>query len=89
MSTSASSLNWWYIDGRRRCMNSGVPPAGDVQEDAAVGRAPAGLYLAVDGPGHLVPGQQLGWPAVVGLVVYQRSASSMLSAVSALKNSGM
>ncbi len=31
-------------------------------------RPPPRLDLGVDGPGHLVPGQQFGWPAVVALV---------------------
>ena len=70
MSTSASSLNWWYIDGSFLRISSGGAPGGDVEEHAAVRAAPAGLDLGVDGAGHLVAGQQLGrTPVVVGVGV--------------------
>ena len=46
-----------------------VTAVGDVQVHAAVLGAAAGLDLGVDGPGHLVPGQQVGGAAVVLLVL--------------------
>ena len=50
-------------------MSSGVRRDGDVEEDAAVGAAPAGLHLGVDRAGHLVAGEQLRRPAAGGVVV--------------------
>ena len=69
MSTSASSLNWWYIDGRRRRDVLGGATAGDVEIDAAVRASPARLHLGVDRAGDLVAGKQLRRPAEVPLVV--------------------
>ena len=70
MSTSASSLNWWYMDGSRCRISSAGQPGRDVQEHPAVRRPAARLDLGVDRPGHLVPGQQLGRaPVVVRVVV--------------------
>ena len=46
----------------------GRPARGDVQEDAAVLGAAAGLHLGVDRAGHLVARQQVGRAAVLGLV---------------------
>ncbi len=40
-----------------------VAARGDVEIDPAVGRATPGLDLGVDGPRHLVPGEQFRWPA--------------------------
>jgi hypothetical protein len=49
MSTPASSLNWWYIDGSFFLMWSARRPLdpGDVEEHAAVRAAAAGLDLAL------------------------------------------
>src|ERR687898_271341 len=69
MSTAGHSLNWGDIDGSRRRADPAGGPPGDVEEPPAVRRAPPGLDLAVDRPGDLVPGQQLGWAPVVLLVV--------------------
>src|SRR5580692_10501991 len=67
MSTPASSMNWWYIDGSRRLMYSGV--RRDVEVHAAVRGPPARLHLGVDGAGHLVTRQQVGRAPVVDVVV--------------------
>ena len=66
MSTSASSLNCSYIEGslRRTCSARQV---ADVEEDAAVRRAPALADLGVDRPRDVVAGRQLGRPPRVGL----------------------
>ena len=70
MSTSASSLNWWYIDGSRRLITSARHPGRHVEEDPAVRGAAARLHLGVDGAGDLVAGQQLGRaPVVVRVLV--------------------
>ena len=50
-------------------MSSGCPPGGDVEEDAAVRAAAAGLHLAVDRAGDLVPGEQVGRPPSGRVVV--------------------
>src|SRR6185437_1802111 len=47
----------------------GRAAGGDVEEDAAVRGAAAGLDLAVDGAGDLVAGEQLGRAPVVLLVL--------------------
>jgi len=57
MSTSASSLNWWYIDGRRLRMNSAGRRLAMSRVDAAGLRTAAGLDLRVDRAGHLIPGE--------------------------------
>ena len=59
MSTSASSMNWWYIDGSRRLISSVGMPRGDVEVDPAVRGAAARLDLGDDGAGDLVAGQQV------------------------------
>ena len=87
MSTSASSLNWSYIDGSLRRTWSARQVA-DVEEDAAVGRAAALADLRVDGPRDVVAGRQLRRPAGVGLAAgatapsTQRAASSSVAAYS-------
>ena len=63
---------------------------GDVEEDAAMRAAPAGLDLGVDRAGHLVAREQVGRAAVVASCPRtSASASASVSAVSALKKSGM
>ena len=69
MSTPASSLNWWYIEGRRLTDHSALRRDGDVEEDPAVRAAPARLHLAVDRPRHLVARKELGRTPVVDVVV--------------------
>ena len=59
MSTSASSLNWWYMPGSVRLMKSGGPARGDVEERAAVRRAATRLHLGPDRAGHHVARQEL------------------------------
>src|ERR1700730_19193525 len=59
MSTPASSLNWWYIDGRRRLISSGVNRDAMSTEDPAVGAAAAGLDLRVDRARALIARQQV------------------------------
>ena len=46
----------------------GRAPASDVEEDPTMGRAPAGLYLAIYGAGHFVARQKFRRAAVVRLV---------------------
>jgi hypothetical protein len=61
MSTSASSMNWWCIDGSRRLrISSGGMREVDTSRYTPPWGVPRpGLDLGVDGPGHLVAGQQL------------------------------
>ena len=89
MSTSASSLNWWYIDGSRRLMKSAsrreamsrnTPPCGDPRP-ALISEL---IARATSSRGSSSGGRRLFF-----LSVYQPSASSIVSAVSLLKNSGM
>ena len=47
----------------------GRAPRGDIEEDAAVGAAPAGLHFGVDRSGDFVAGEQLGGSATSGVVV--------------------
>ena len=47
----------------------GRAAAGDVEEDPAVGAAPTRLHLAVDGPGHLVTGEEVRGAPVVDVVL--------------------
>ena len=61
---------------------------GHVEEDAAVRRAATLLDLAVDGAGHLVAREQLGGRLLFSGSLYQRSASSSVSAYWPRKTSG-
>ena len=67
---SASSLNWWYMLGSFLLMCSArvrelLLDPGDVEEDAAVRAAAAGLDLADDAARDVVARQQLGRTARV------------------------
>src|SRR5487761_2386057 len=83
MSTSASSLNWWYIEGsrrwmysagRREAMSRNTPPCGDPR--------PA-LISELMARATSSRGSSSGGRRAVFLSSYQRSASSMVSAVAA------
>ena len=88
MSTSASSLNWWYIDGslrrissagRRDAMSRNTPPCGDPRPaltSALIDRATSSL------------GSSSGGRRLLSGSVYQRSASSSVSAYCARNTSG-
>ena len=65
MSTSASSLNWWYIEGSRRLITSAGIRVETSRKTPPCGEPRPGLHLGVDRAGHLVAGQQLGRAPVV------------------------
>ncbi len=65
MSTSASSLNWWCIDGSRLRISSGLSRVETSRNTPPCGVPPTGLDLGVDRAGDLVTGQQLRRAAVV------------------------
>ena len=89
MSTSASSRNWWYIEGsrlrmysadRRDAMSRKTPPCG-VPRPAFTSLL---MARATSSRGSSSGGRRLFF-----LSSYQRSASSSVSAVSLRKKSGM
>ena len=69
MSTSASSLNWWYIDGSRLRMNSGVRREAMSRKTPPCGLPRPALTSALIARATSSRGQQLGRAAVVRLVV--------------------
>ncbi len=89
MSTSASSLNWWYIEGslrwmnsagRREAMSSNAPPCGEPRPaltSAVIARATTSRVSSSGG--RRAP----------SLPASQSLASSTVSAVSGAKRSGM
>ena len=89
MSTPASSLNWWYIDGRRRRMYSALRRVAMSRKTPPWGlpRPPFTSELidrATSSRGSSSGGRRLlMWSS------YQRSASSSVSAVSAANMGGM
>ncbi len=88
MSTSASSLNWWYIEGsRRRITSAGIrvdtsrktPPCGEPRPSFTS----ALIARATSSRGSSSGGRRL-WSGSS----YQRSASASDSAYFSLKTSG-
>ena len=89
MSTPASSLNWWYIEGRRRrissalrrvAMSRNTPPCGPPR--------PAFTSELID-RATSSRGRSSGGRRLLMWSSYQRSASSSVSAVSAANIGGM
>ncbi len=89
MSTSASSLNWWYIDGRRFWMYSALRRLAMSRNTPPWGDPRPSLISLLMARATSSRGSSSGGRRLLRLSSYQRSASSSLSAVSALKNSGM
>ena len=89
MSTSASSLNWWYIDGSRlRMVSAGMrletsrntPPAGEPRPSLT------SLLIARATSSR---GSSSGGRRLLSASVYQRSPSSSLVAYCSRNTSGM
>ena len=89
MSTSASSMNWWYIDGSRFLMYSGLRRLAMSRNTPPCGEARPALISLLMARATSSRGSSSGGRRLLRLSSYQRSASASVSAVSALKNSGM
>src|SRR5438067_9807489 len=88
MSTSASSLNWWYIDGSRLRISSAVSLLAMSRNTPPCGEPRPALTSELIALATSSRGSRSGVRRLVSWSVYQRSASSSLSAYCPLNTSG-
>src|SRR5215469_5089543 len=89
MSTPASSLNWWYIEGRRRRMYSGVRRLAMSRNTPPCGLPRPFFTSELIDRATSSRGNSSGGRRLLMWSSYQRSASASLSAVSAANMAGM
>src|SRR4051794_22500440 len=88
MSTSASSLNWWYIDGSLRRMTSAGSRLAISRNTPPCGEPRPALTSELIARATSSRGSRSGVRRFFSWSVYQRSASSSLSAYWPLNTSG-
>lgn len=88
MSTSASSLNWWYIDGSRRLISSAGSRLAMSRNTPPCGEPRPSLTSELIARATSSRGSRSGVRRLLSASAYQRSASSTLSAYWPLNTSG-
>ena len=83
MSTPASSMNWWYMDGSRRRMYSGVRREAMSRKTPPWGLPRPALTSLLMARATSSRGRRSGVRRLLLWSSYQASASSSVSAVSA------
>ena len=89
MSTSASSLNWWYIDGSRRLMTSAGIRVETSRKTPPCGEPRPAFTSALMARATSSRGSSSGGRRLLSGSSYQRSPSSSDCAYFSLNTSGM
>ena len=89
MSTPASSLNWWYMEGSRRRMYSGLRREAMSRNTPPCGPPRPAFTSELIERATSSRGSSSGGRRLLMWSSYQRSASSSVSAVSAANMAGM
>ncbi len=89
MSTSASSLNWWCIDGSRRVISSAGSRVDTSRKTPPCSVPRPAFTSELIARATSSRGSSSGGRRLLSASVYQRSPSASLSAYFSLKTSGM